>query len=111
MEDTMIATHLENLDRRLTKVEQILPTLATKDDILTLATKEELAAAIAPLATKEELATAIAPLATREELDEKLAAQSAELRRHMTVLNEAVRSDIQLLAEHAASERPKPRKG
>ena len=98
MEDTMIATHLENLDRRISRVEQILPTLATKDDLRTLATKEELAAAIAPLAT-------------RAELDEKLAAQSAELRRHMNVLNEAVRSDIQLLAEHAASERPKPRKG
>lgn len=76
MEDVMIATHLESLDRRLAKVEQILPTLTTK-----------------------------------EELDEKLAAQSAELRRHMNVLNEAVRSDIQLLAEHVASETPKPRKG
>ena len=75
MEDVMIATHLESLDRRLAKVEQILPTLTTK-----------------------------------EELDEKLAAQSAELRRHMNVLNEAVRSDIQLLAEHLASDRPKPRK-
>ena len=76
MEDVMIATHLESLDRRPAKVEQILPTLTTK-----------------------------------EELDEKLAAQSAELRRHMNVLNEAVRSDIQLLAEHVASETPKPRKG
>jgi hypothetical protein len=62
MDDDMIATHLENLDRRLAKVEQILPTLATKD---------ELRAAVSPLATKEELRAAIAPLATKEELREK----------------------------------------
>ena len=85
MEDLMIATQIENLDRRLARVEQILPTLATKEDLKLLATKEELKA----LATKEDL---------------------AELRRHMNVLNEAVRSDIQLLAEHGASSRSKPRK-
>lgn len=76
VDDVMIATHLENLDRRLARVEQILPTLAT-----------------------------------RQELDEKLAAQSAELRqeireegersrRHMDVLIQGQRGDIQLLAEH-----------
>ena len=37
----MIATHLENLDRRLARVEQILPTLATKEELKTLATKKE----------------------------------------------------------------------
>ncbi len=33
---------LKNLDRRLTNVEQIVPTLATKEDLKALATKEEL---------------------------------------------------------------------
>ena len=33
MDQDMIATHFENLDRRLAKVEQILPTLATKEDL------------------------------------------------------------------------------
>ena len=107
MEDVMIATQIENLDRRLARVEQILPTLATRAElqeaIAPLATKAELQEAIAPLATKAELREAIAPLATKEDL--------AELRRHMNVLNEAVRSDIQLLAEHGASSRSKPRKG
>ena len=111
MDNGMIATRLENLDRRLTGVEQMLPTLATKDDlreaIAPLATKEELAAAIAPLATKEELreaiAAAVAPLATQEGLD--------ELRRHMNILHEDLRSDIRLLAEHVASDRPKHGKG
>ena len=89
MDDVMTAIHLENLDRRLARVEQILPTLATK----------------------EELRAAIAPLATRQELDDKLAAQAADLRReirdegersrrHMEILIEGQRGDIQLLAEH-----------
>ena len=104
MDNGMIATHLENIDRRLAKVEQILPTLATKDEIGLLATKQEmrglatkaeLAVAIAPLATKAELAAAIAPLATKEQI--------VELRRHMDVVGESLRSDIQLLAEHLAA--------
>ena len=81
MEHDVIATHLENLDRRLATVEQILPTLATKDDLKVLATKEEL----------------------REEGERS--------RRHMNVLHEDLRSDIRLLAEHVASDRPKHGKG
>jgi hypothetical protein len=77
MDIIMIEQHLENIDRRLTKVEQILPTLATK---------AELHAAIAPLATKEEL---------REEGERS--------RRHMDVIAESLSSNIQLLAEHVAS--------
>ena len=76
MEDTMIATHLENLDRRLATVEQILPTLATKDDLKVLATKEEL----------------------REEGERS--------RRHMDVLAESLRDDIHLIAAHVASAKP-----
>ena len=88
MDQDMIATHLENLDRRLERVEQILPTLATKEDLKSLATKEELRATEGNL----RLATADAV---------------AELRRHMDVLNESLRGDIHMLAAHAASERPK----
>ena len=95
MDEDMIATHLGNLDRRLAQVEQILPTLATKADLPTLATKADLLT----LATKEQLAEAIAPLATQVGLD--------ELRRHMNILHEDLRSDIRLLAEHVASDRPK----
>lgn len=94
MDQDMIARHLENLDRRLAKVEQILPTLATKDELTTLATREELSAAVALLATKEELRAAVAPLATRHDIH--------ELRRHMEVLIEDQRSDTRLLAEHLA---------
>jgi hypothetical protein len=81
MEDVMIATHLENLDRRLARVEQILPTLATKEEL------------------RSAVADAVAPLATNDEI--------RELRRHMDVLFESQRSDIQLIAEHIASGKPK----
>ena len=115
MDDAMIAGHLENLDRRLTRMEQILPTLATRDEsdaalaaaVAALATKEDLKLAVAPLATKEELRLAIAPLATKEELRE----EGERSRRHMDIVGEALRSDIQLLAEHVASWTPKPREG
>jgi len=77
---------VEILSRRMDSMEQILPTLATKDDLKTLATKEELRLAIAPLATKEEL---------REEGERS--------RRHMTVLIEDQNSKLELLAEHVLS--------
>ena len=86
MDTAMIDEHLENIDRRLTTLEQILPTLATKDELKTLATKAELQAAIAPLATKDDV---------------------SELRRHMDVLTESLRGDIHLIAAHVASSRPK----
>jgi ribosomal 50S subunit-associated protein YjgA (DUF615 family) len=88
MDDLMIAEHLENLDRRLARVEQILPTLATKDDLKTLATKEEL---------REEGER------SRRHTDEV----GERARRHMDVVAESLRSDIQLIAEHVASTRPK----
>ena len=90
---------LKKLDRRLQNVEQILPTLATKAElaaaIAPLATKAELAAAIAPLATKAELAAAIAPLATKAELHE----ESERTRRHFDTVAESLRDDIRLIAE------------
>ena len=102
MDDAVIAGHLENLDRRLARVEQFLPTLATKEEL-----RLAIAAAVAPLATKEELRLAIAPLATRQELDEKAAELLHEIReegqrsrRHMDVLIEGQHGDIQLIAEH-----------
>ena len=105
MDNGMIATHLENLDRRLASVEQILPTLATKDEIHLLATKEELSEAIARLATKEELAAAIAPLATKEELR----AEHDRLRLDVRILLEHQDSKLQVIAEHVLSLMSKPR--
>jgi hypothetical protein len=110
MDDAVIATHLENLDRRLARIEQILPTLATKDELKTLATKDELKT----LATKDELKT----LATKEELRslgtelrQEIREEGKRSRRHMDIIGETLRSDIQLLAEHVASSRPTPPEG
>jgi len=95
MDATMIDEHLENIDRRLTRLEQILPTLATKAELQTLATKDE----TKTLATRDEIKT----LATKDEL-KTLATKDDihELRRHMEVLIEDQRSDTRLLAEHLA---------
>jgi hypothetical protein len=72
MADEQLFDTVRNIDARLMRVEQILPNLATRDDlqaaIAPLATRDELRAAIAPLATREELRAAVTPLATRDEL-------------------------------------------
>lgn len=77
---------VRNVDMRLTRIEQILPTHATKT---------ELAEAIAPLATKAELAEAIAPLATKAEMRE----EGERTRRYFDVVAERLEGQIRLLAE------------
>ena len=92
-------------ESRLTAVENLLPTLATKEDL-----KTAIAEAVAPLPTREEMhaaiATAAAPLATRAELsatrDELYSVVREEgerTRRHFDVVSEDLRGDIRLLAE------------
>jgi hypothetical protein len=121
MDQDVIATHLQNLDRRLARVEQILPTvatkeelriLATKEDLRTLATKEDLRTLatkeeIRTLATREELRAAVAPLATKEELRQAVQEEGERSRRYMNVLAESLREDIHLIAAHVASANPK----
>jgi hypothetical protein len=120
MDPAMIDAHLENINRRLTNLEQILPTLATRADLTVLATKEELTAlatradltalaareelrlAVEPLATKEELRLAIEPLATKGELREGF----ERVRQHLTILIEHQDDKIQLLIDHVQSLRP-----
>ena len=104
----MIDEHLENIDHRLTKLEQFLPTLATKEElrvaIEALATREDLRLAIEPLATKEDLEA----YATKEDLKayatkDDLLEEGERSRRHMEILTESLRGDIHLIAEHVAS--------
>ena len=68
---------LENVERRVDRIEEILPTLATRED---------LKAAIAPLATKAELRAVIAESEQR-------------MRTHFDVVAESLRDDIRLVAE------------
>ena len=105
---------LSNVDRRVERIEQILPTLATKADLQAaiepLATKAELRAAIEPLATRAELRAAIEPLATKAELRDTVTQFQAALdkaerrmRTHFDVVTESLRDDIQLLATALAN--------
>jgi hypothetical protein len=106
---------VKNVDARLTRVEQYLPTLATREElhaaVAPLATREELHAAVAPLATREEMRAAIQaaiePLATREELREAVEVLRSEIkeegersRRYTDVLIEDLRDDNRLILEH-----------
>ena len=106
---------LENVERRVDRIEQILPTLATRED---------LKAAIAPLATKVELRAAITASeqrmcarmdarmdamakGLREDMREDMrtyvaeaiAASEQRVRTHFDVVAESLRDDIRLVAE------------
>ena len=81
---------LKNLDRRLTNVEQILPTLATKEDLKAFATKEDLKA----FATKDDLNA----FATKEDLKEAF----SEAKRHAVMLFGRTQEQLGVLAEQLA---------
>ena len=81
MADGSLHATLKNIDARLTKVEQILPGLATRD---------ELQAAIAG---------AVAPLATRDELHE-LRVLFEQDRQRWSMMFEDLRDDNRIILEH-----------
>ena len=95
MAEDLPITMLRNIDARLSRVEQYLPTLATREEM-----HAAIAAAIAPLATRDEMraaiAVAVAPLATRDEMR----AEGDHARRHATMLFEDLRDDNRLILEH-----------
>ena len=112
-----IEHHFENLDRRLDRIEQILPTLATKDDLKAFATKDALRAFatkddLKALATKDDLkayATKddLQAFATRDDLAavadrflSALAAAFEEAQRHTRTLHEDLVNKIKVLGEH-----------
>ena len=101
----MTATEMEdvlkNLDRRLTNVEQILPTLATKEDLKAFATKEDLQA----FATKQELTEGLNDV--RREMKELF----TEAKRHALILFEQTQEKLEIIATHVAdmSQRLPPR--
>ena len=94
MEQPELGTVVRNLDGRVARIEQILPTLVTKED---------LKAALAPLPTRDEMHEAIEkaiqkavdPLATKVEVRD----EGQRTRRHFDVVAESLRGDIQLIAE------------
>ena len=110
MTDTEMEEVLKNLDRRLTNVEQILPSLATKEDLKAFATKEDLKA----FATKEDLkafATKkdLEAFATKQELNQGLNEVRAEMKglfseakRHALMLFERTQEQLEIIAAHVA---------
>lgn len=124
MIDDDVKAEFKKLDERLGRVEQILPTLATKDDLKAFATKDdakafatkddlrqerrELNAVIATLATKDDLrafATKDDLQEQRRELDAVIStlATKAEMggfeeriRRHFDVVAESLRDEMRL---------------
>ena len=95
-----VMTMVKKLERRTSAVEQILPTLATKEDLKIYATKEDLKA----FATKEDLKA----FPTRAEMEEKF----EEAKRFALVLHEDLKGDIALIAEHLADVMTRlPRRG
>ena len=81
---------LKKLNLRLTNVEQILPTLATKDDLKAFATKDDLKV-----------------FASKEDVKESF----AEAKRHASILFELTQERLEILAAHLAdiSQRLPPR--
>ena len=92
----MTATEMEdvlkNLDLRLTNVERILPTLATKDDLKVVATKQELTEGLNDV---------------RREMKELF----SEAKRHALILFEQTLERLEIIATHLAdiSQRLPPR--
>ena len=81
---------LKNIDHRLTNVEQILPTLATKEDLKVFATKEDLK-----------------DFPTRDEVNGLF----TDAKRHASILFEQTQERLEVIATHLAdiSQRLPPR--
>ena len=79
---------LENVERRVDRIERILPTLATRDD---------LRAAIAPLATKAELQAVEQRM--RSHVAEAVGSSEQRMRSHVA---EAVSASEQRMRSHVA---------
>jgi hypothetical protein len=88
---------LMDLDHRVDRIEQILPTLLTRHEFTTamekVATKEDLHGLRTEMAMKTELE------ALRSEMQVAFVKHSSEIRRHFDVVAESLRGDIRLIAD------------
>ena len=73
---------IRNIDMRVTRIEQYLPALATREEM------------------HQAIAEAIAPLATRAELHAVIQAEGDRARNHATMLFEDLRDDNRIILEH-----------
>jgi len=103
-----IEDKLMDLDDRVGTIEQILPTLLTRDEFQTaiekVATKKDLEALRTDMVTdltavRAEMATKKGLEALRSETQLGFVNFSSEIRRHFDVVAESLRGDIRLLAD------------
>jgi hypothetical protein len=97
---------LRNFDRRLANVEQILPSLATKEDLMSYPTRQDLKEELKAFATKQELRSEIEIVRT------EMKQLFSEARRHASVLFEKTQEQLELIAAYVAdiSQRLPPRR-
>jgi hypothetical protein len=98
---------IKNIDRRLGRIEQILPTLTTKAELQAAieprATRAELQAAIEPLATKVELQAAVEPLATKVELQAAIEPLATKVELQAAIEPLATKVELQAAIEPLAT--------
>jgi len=91
MTPTDLKATVQNLNQRVTQIEQILPTLATTNQLETLGNT-----------LREELASKRDLDAMGRDIRAELALRFDEAKRYALVLHEDLKSDIGLIAEHLA---------
>jgi uncharacterized protein YicC (UPF0701 family) len=96
MDQHEFETRIKNIDARTTRIEQILPTLATKEDLKACATKEDLKAC----ATKEDLKA----YATKEDLKayatkEDVREEGTRTRLHFDLVADGIKESIKAIAD------------
>ena len=94
MQTSQMEQRTENLERRVDRIEQVLPTLATKEDLK--ATEERMQTHVANTIERSEqrMQTHVANAIERSE---------QRTRTHFDIVAESLRDDIRLVAEAVAA--------
>jgi hypothetical protein len=100
MDQHEIETRIKNIDERTTRIEQILPTLATKDDLKGFPTKDDLKGFPTKddakgFATKEDLKA----YPTRDEMTAAIREEGTLTRAHFDAVAEDLKDSIKVVAE------------
>src|SRR5438105_3664359 len=86
MNEPSLEDVVRNVDRRLTLLEQILPTLPRREDV--------------DGTIQHAIQEAVAPLATREEVHVAIGAEGERGRQYTRMLFEDLRDDNRIILEH-----------
>ena len=91
-----------NVERRVDRIEQILPTLVTKDDLRTHVSRE-IAASEARMRAHVSDGIAASEARMRAHVSEEIAASEQRTRTHFDVVAEGLQHHIRLVAESVAA--------